>query len=343
VESAGPGTLTINPNGLLIDGVSGNLTVGANQGLLIYTDGFNYYTERGIGGSGGVSSLNSLTGALTITGTGITVAASGTTISLTGFASPLTTKGDLIYENATPAPARLAIGTTGQVLTVASGLPAWSTPTVYMTNPMTTSGDTIYGGSSGTPTRLAAGSSGQVLTISGGVPAWETPGSGSGPTFFSSAPYYLEDESTSAFATKGVVSTCLQAITVYRIIANVYGNSSDVYTAAILTMSSATAISGILATSNSFTFSATATGQVIFTFSSPPTLTAGNIYAFVIQITSGTGTTACQIDTSGVPTAFVCPGMTSTTSYARIASVSPSSGTMLTGTGPYFMSVVGAF
>jgi hypothetical protein len=41
--------------------------------------------------------------------------------------SPMTTAGDLIYENATPTAARLAIGTAGQVLTVVSGLPAWAT------------------------------------------------------------------------------------------------------------------------------------------------------------------------------------------------------------------------
>jgi hypothetical protein len=40
----------------------------------------------------------------------------------------MTTAGDIIYENSTPVAARLAIGTTGQVLTVVSGLPAWSTP-----------------------------------------------------------------------------------------------------------------------------------------------------------------------------------------------------------------------
>jgi hypothetical protein len=44
--------------------------------------------------------------------------------------SPLTTAGDIIYENATPAPARLPIGTTGQVLTVSGGgLPSWQTVT----------------------------------------------------------------------------------------------------------------------------------------------------------------------------------------------------------------------
>jgi len=42
--------------------------------------------------------------------------------------NPMTTLGDLIYENSTPAPARLAIGSTGQVLTVVAGAPAWATP-----------------------------------------------------------------------------------------------------------------------------------------------------------------------------------------------------------------------
>ena len=42
--------------------------------------------------------------------------------------SPLTTAGDLIYENASPAPARLGIGSSGQVLTVSGGLPSWQTP-----------------------------------------------------------------------------------------------------------------------------------------------------------------------------------------------------------------------
>lgn len=45
-----------------------------------------------------------------------------------GFANPMTTAGDLIYENAVPAPARLAIGSTGQALQVAGGLPAWAYP-----------------------------------------------------------------------------------------------------------------------------------------------------------------------------------------------------------------------
>jgi hypothetical protein len=54
----------------------------------------------------------------------------GSSTSSVAFAnlSPLTTAGDIIYENSTPAPARLAIGSSGQVLTVSGGLPAWETP-----------------------------------------------------------------------------------------------------------------------------------------------------------------------------------------------------------------------
>jgi len=40
----------------------------------------------------------------------------------------LTTTGDTIYASGASTPARLGIGTTGQVLTVSGGLPAWATP-----------------------------------------------------------------------------------------------------------------------------------------------------------------------------------------------------------------------
>lgn len=42
--------------------------------------------------------------------------------------STLTTTGDTFYASAANTPARLAIGSTGQVLTVASGIPSWATP-----------------------------------------------------------------------------------------------------------------------------------------------------------------------------------------------------------------------
>jgi hypothetical protein len=42
----------------------------------------------------------------------------------------LTTTGDTYYASAASTPARLGIGTTGQVMTVASGIPSWATPAV---------------------------------------------------------------------------------------------------------------------------------------------------------------------------------------------------------------------
>lgn len=50
-------------------------------------------------------------------------------VQSSGMTNPMTTTGDIIYSSSGSTPARLGIGTTGQVLNVASGLPAWSTPT----------------------------------------------------------------------------------------------------------------------------------------------------------------------------------------------------------------------
>ena len=45
-----------------------------------------------------------------------------------GMTNPMTTTGDTIYSSSGSTPARLGIGSTGQVLTVAGGLPSWATP-----------------------------------------------------------------------------------------------------------------------------------------------------------------------------------------------------------------------
>ena len=49
-------------------------------------------------------------------------------VQSSGMTNPLTTTGDTIYSSSGTTPARLGIGSTGQVLTVASGLPSWATP-----------------------------------------------------------------------------------------------------------------------------------------------------------------------------------------------------------------------
>jgi hypothetical protein len=66
----------------------------------------------------------------------------------TGMANPMTTTGDTIYSSSGSTPARLGIGTTGQVLTVSGGIPAWATPASVAPNGYTllnTGGTTLTG------------------------------------------------------------------------------------------------------------------------------------------------------------------------------------------------------
>ena len=49
-------------------------------------------------------------------------------LDTTGMTNPMTTTGDTIYSSSGSTPARLGIGTTGQVLTVAGGVPTWASP-----------------------------------------------------------------------------------------------------------------------------------------------------------------------------------------------------------------------
>lgn len=69
-----------------------------------------------------------LTGAVTGTGTGSFATTYAGTVPATvgGTAQTTWTSGDLMYSSATNTLSKLAIGTTGQVLTVVSGAPAWA-------------------------------------------------------------------------------------------------------------------------------------------------------------------------------------------------------------------------
>jgi hypothetical protein len=50
-------------------------------------------------------------------------------LDTTGMTNPMTTTGDTIYSSSGSTPARLGIGTSGQVLTVSgAGVPSWATP-----------------------------------------------------------------------------------------------------------------------------------------------------------------------------------------------------------------------
>jgi hypothetical protein len=67
--------------------------------------------------------------------------------------NPETTTGDIAYRSATAnTNTRLAIGTTGQVLTVAAGVPSWATPTTGDIEGVTAGTGISGGGTSGTVT-----------------------------------------------------------------------------------------------------------------------------------------------------------------------------------------------
>ena len=115
---------TKNINNVPFDG-SADITVTANAGTLTgNTLASNVVTSS-------LTTVNTITSG-TWNGTTIAVANGGTGAINAADAfdalSPLTTSGDLIFRNSSNTGTRLGIGTAGQVLTVASGAPAWAAP-----------------------------------------------------------------------------------------------------------------------------------------------------------------------------------------------------------------------
>ena len=51
-----------------------------------------------------------------------------TNLDTTGMVNPMTTTGDTIYSSSGTTPARLPIGSTGNILTVSGGVPVWAAP-----------------------------------------------------------------------------------------------------------------------------------------------------------------------------------------------------------------------
>ena len=79
--------------------------------------------------------------------------------------------GDIIYGSGTDTWQRLAKGSDGQVLKLASGIPSWAADAGY-TSTLTTQGDILYRDGSG-EARLAKGTAGQVLKMNSGATAPE--------------------------------------------------------------------------------------------------------------------------------------------------------------------------
>ena len=100
--------------------------------------------------------------------------------------NPSTTLGDIEYRSATAnTNTRLAIGTTGQVLTVAGGVPTWATSddaNAIQNAIVDAKGDLIAASAADTPARLAVGANGTVLTADSAETTglkWAAPAGGS--------------------------------------------------------------------------------------------------------------------------------------------------------------------
>ena len=122
--------LTMAGVGCVAGGGTGLTAVGSADQLL------------GVAHTGGALEYKTLTAGPNVT---ITPAAGSITIASTGggggTSNPMTTAGDTIYGGASGTPERLAIGSSGQVLTVTSGNPAWGPPTIpYANAVLSTSG-----------------------------------------------------------------------------------------------------------------------------------------------------------------------------------------------------------
>jgi len=115
--------------------------------------------------------ISGITAGVGLSGGGL----SGNVTVTNSMATAIDAAGDIIYGTGSDSFTKLGIGSSGQVLTVASGVPSWGTvdlTTKTDKSTLTTTGDIYYASSANTPERLGIGSSGQVLTVASGIPSW---------------------------------------------------------------------------------------------------------------------------------------------------------------------------
>jgi hypothetical protein len=108
-------------------------------------------------------------------------------LDTTGMTNPMTTTGDMVYSSSGSTPARLGIGSTGNVLTVSGGVPVWSAPAgggkvlqvvQATTSTVKTTTSNTYADTNLTATITPTSATSKVLVLVS-QPVWATPLSGS--------------------------------------------------------------------------------------------------------------------------------------------------------------------
>ncbi len=221
------------------------------------------------------------------------------------------TTGDILYASATDTLSKLAIGTNGQILTVASGVPAWTaaatagvssisfgstglTPSTATTGAVTvagtlapgyggtglatyTAGDILYATGAGTLSRLAVGTDGQVLTVTAGAPAWGSGASaGVASISFGSTGLTPSTTATGIVTVAGILGTANGGTNLSTFGAAdraLYSTSASVLTAGTLPI----AAGGTGATSQSTARTALGLGSIATQASSSVSITGGTI------------------------------------------------------------------
>ena len=108
--------------------VNGELAINITDGKLYYKDNTGTVQLLAAKGGNGVTTFSGGTTGLTPnTATSGAITLGGTLVAANGGTSFSTyTTGDVIYASATNTLSKLGVGTTGQILTVAGGVPTWA-------------------------------------------------------------------------------------------------------------------------------------------------------------------------------------------------------------------------
>ena len=229
--------------------------------------------------------------------------------------NPSTTLGDIEYRSATAnTNTRLGIGTTGQVLTVAGGVPTWATSddaNAIQNAIIDAKGDLIVGTAADTPARLAVGTNNYVLTADSAEATgmkWAAASGGGGKVLqVVSATYSTETgNSTNTYADTGLTATITPTLTTSKVLVllSQVGNrktSSDTFLDARL-MRGGTEIAYFEAYSGANGVSqANYYGTTGYTYLDSPATTSATTYKTQFKSGGGTAAVATQVG-SGLST-----------------------------------------